>query len=550
LKASPTPIVRWTIVILLAVMAAGAPGAAPAAAEAVKVAIVPFRLNAEKDMSFLRDGIYDMLASRIAWEGKVEVLDREVSDQAFAAVPEPIKAPQARAAGARIGADWVLYGSLTLFGNSVSIDTQMVDVTGAKETLSFFNQSEGMEEVIPRINLIAQDINARVFGRRTAVAGLPAQTAAQPQQARPSIYAHPESLVGGGDQNYSPFVIEGGAYSESPGFWKSRNIKTAVLSMSLGDVNGDKKTETVLCSSQEIFIFQNDRGRFVKLAEIGVTPIDNLLGVDTADINANGTDEIFVTAVNGNDFRVQSFVLEYNGSTYERIAEYQKWYLRVVEHPLRGRILLGQARGVDDIFFGNIHELDWSAGELVSTDSLIWTKGMTVFGFAIGDVTNQGVDSAIAYDSRDRLRIYTIGGKREWKSEDSYGGSETFILYSEDSAGRAYLAQRIFIADLNDSGKYEVVVTKNKSLTGQFFKNYRSYGGGQIVSLSWNGLGLAKNWHTRKVTGWFSDLAVGDIDNDGQAEIAATVVREGKTAVSKGKSAVVVYDLDSLAPAQ
>ena len=550
LRPSLHPIIRWTVVTLLAVLTVASAGTRPAAAEPVKVAIVPFRINAEKDMSFLRDGIYDMLASRIAWEGKVVVLDREVSRQAFAAVAEPIKAPEARAAGARVGAEWVLYGSLTLFGNSVSIDTQMVNVSGVKETLSFFNQSEGMEEVIPRINLIAQDINAQVFGRQTNVAGLPAQTPQAAQQARPSIYAHPESLVGQGDQSYSPFVIEGGAYSESPGFWKSRNIKTAILSMSLADVNGDGKIETVLCSSQEIFIFQNDQGRFVKLAEIAVTPIENLIGVDAADINANGTAEIFVTAINGNDNGLRSFVLEFNGKSYERIAENQKWYLRVIDHPLRGRVLLGQARGIDDIFFGPIHELQWQAGSLESSDSLIWTKGLTVFGFALGDATNEGSDSAVAYDSGDLLRLYTIGGKREWKSDDRYGGSETAIKYSQESAGRVFLAQRIFITDLNASGKYEVVVTKNESQTGQVFKNYRSYGGGQIVSLSWNGLGLATNWHTRKVSGWFSDFAVGDIDNDGQVEIAATVVREGKNAVSSGESAVVVYDLDSLTPAE
>jgi hypothetical protein len=66
------------------------------------------------------------------------------------------------------------------------------------------------------------------------------------------------------------------------------------------------------------------------------------------------------------------------------------------------------------------------------------------------------------------------------------------------------------------------------------------------VSLSWNGLGLAKNWHTRKVSGFFSDLAVGDIDNDGQPEIAVAVVRDRKNPLDSGKSAIIVYDLDAL----
>ena len=43
----------------------------PAAAKPLQVAIVPFKVNAEKDLSFLRDGIVDMLSSRLSLEDKV-----------------------------------------------------------------------------------------------------------------------------------------------------------------------------------------------------------------------------------------------------------------------------------------------------------------------------------------------------------------------------------------------------------------------------------------------------------------------------------------------
>ena len=57
--------------------------------------------------------------------------------------------------GTGLGADYVLFGSLTVFGNSVSIDAKMVDVSGENRPLSFFNQSQGMDQVIPGINLFA-----------------------------------------------------------------------------------------------------------------------------------------------------------------------------------------------------------------------------------------------------------------------------------------------------------------------------------------------------------------------------------------------------------
>ena len=49
------------------------------------VAIVPFKVNAEKDMSFLRDGVYDMLSTRLTKEGEVEVLNRQTVEKALPA---------------------------------------------------------------------------------------------------------------------------------------------------------------------------------------------------------------------------------------------------------------------------------------------------------------------------------------------------------------------------------------------------------------------------------------------------------------------------------
>jgi TolB-like protein len=49
-------------------------------AEPFQVAIVPFKVNAEKDLSFLKDGIVDMLSSRLYWEDKVFVINRQTTE--------------------------------------------------------------------------------------------------------------------------------------------------------------------------------------------------------------------------------------------------------------------------------------------------------------------------------------------------------------------------------------------------------------------------------------------------------------------------------------
>ncbi len=166
-----------------------------AAAKPLQVAIVPFKVNAEKDLSFLRDGIVDMLSSRLSQADKVTVINSQETLKALKTVTGSLNEIKAREMGAKLGADFVLFGSLTVIGNSVSIDAKMVDVSGEKETLSFFNQSQGMDPVIPSINLFASDINEKEFGRvmetrRVAPSAGPSST--RTEQAQPDVRGHPD----------------------------------------------------------------------------------------------------------------------------------------------------------------------------------------------------------------------------------------------------------------------------------------------------------------------------------------------------------------------
>ena len=96
-----------------------------AAAKTATVAIVPFKINAEKDMSFLRDGVYDMLSTRLAKEGEVEVLNRQTVEKALPATPGPLTEAAGRELGRKLAAEaGVLFGSLTVLGNNVGLDAE------------------------------------------------------------------------------------------------------------------------------------------------------------------------------------------------------------------------------------------------------------------------------------------------------------------------------------------------------------------------------------------------------------------------------------------
>jgi TolB-like protein len=525
----------------------------PAAEKIARVAVIPFTIHAEKDLSFLQKGIVDMLSSRLAWEGRVEVVSREEVLKAFPAGAGPLTEKDARAIATAIDADYILFGSLTVFGNSVSIDAKMTDISGSRPTLAFFNQSQGMDEVVPRINQFAEEINTTVFGRKVAGQALPRQPA-----PAPSIYAHPEKalepeLRQGGvvKEGQSPFVVERDAQGGRD-FWKGPNIAEELKGIALADVDGDGKTETVLISARKVLVYRTEAGRFVKLGEYSGQSYMDFIGVDAADVKKDGRAEIFVTALNTNSKKLESFVLEWQDNKPVISAAGLNWYFRVLNHPLRGRLLLGQKRGVTELFVSGVYELEWNGSGYAAGPPVDLPGGLTVFDFALGDIMKDGREMIIAFDKYDHLRLLKPSGGREWEGKDTYGGSENYLEVPAPGGSRdpdldwVFLPQRILVLDLDRNGQNEVVLVRNHALTGRVFDRYRRFDEAQFESLSWDGLGLSRNWHTRKVSGYACDYAVGDFDNDGRPDLVAVLVSTRKSPISKPRSSVIAYDLSPM----
>ena len=90
--------------------------------------------------------------------------------------------------GEKLQADYVLFGSLTVFGDSVSIDAKMADVSGQQPPLPFYAQTQGMGAVIPQINQFAANING-VESLSRPLTSAPAWTRSSAIRSRPRCTA-------------------------------------------------------------------------------------------------------------------------------------------------------------------------------------------------------------------------------------------------------------------------------------------------------------------------------------------------------------------------
>ena len=526
------------------------------AAEPQRVALLPFKINAEKNLTYLQNGIFDMLSSRLAEPGKVQVLSRGEVDNALAGAAGPQDEAAARNLGKKLGTDYVLYGSLTMFGDSLSIDAKMVDVTGAKPPVAVFSQSPDVGGIIPAIDRFATDINARVFDRGTpgaAVAATPAPAASQPGTQDDSR-THPEKLYQRGEAQVSPFITPKDLVLQSPNMWKSPNYKYLVNGMAIGDVDGDGKSEIVVVSPDEIYVYRLEEGRLREITRQDVGSERYNIGVDVADINGNGRAEIFVTALTRPKNVVRSYVKEFDGKAFAEIAHDLPWFFRVTDLPARGRILLGQESRLYAPYRGGLYEMQWDGGAYAPGNPIITPREqMNVLGVALGDVLNAGEETLVAIDRDNRIVIASPSGEALWISGDKYGGSTLYVNGEKTDQGQEenpiYLPTRILIRNsTEDKGKSQVIAVNNHEIMGMRW-NRRDFTNAQIEAFAWDGVGLAPAWSTRKMTGFIRDVQVADFDDDGRQELViALVTKSGSVALTTPKSTLIAYELEAMSP--
>jgi len=528
-------------------------------ADVKRVALIPFKINAKEDLSYLRDGINDMLTTRLSQTEGVTVIQRDEVERALGAagLSGAVTEAEARGIGSRLGAAFVMIGSLTVLKNNVSIDAKMVDTAGQRPTMAFFEQADSLGGVITKINTMASQINAGLSGQAAVATAAPAQRqpeqpASREQEAQElDRHAHPEKLLKQGRpdaEGGSPFIMSGQGQISGASYWKSPGFKQPLHGIALGDVNGDGNIETVLISDHSAMIYSNVSRRFFKIAEIAEGDSHNLIGVDVADINDNGRAEIFVTSLTATRQGLNSYVLEFDGKKFVKIVENSRWYYRVVDPSARGKILVGQSHRKTDVFAGGLQELSWQGGDYIPRDALAAPGGLNAMGIAMGDIARDRQEYVVAFKSNDRIQISDGAGKVVWTGSDRLGGSNLFYYLPMQDRGdvgtRRYYPMRPLVRQLPGDENPEVIVAHNFEVAGMKLEQFRQFTGGQIEAFVWDGMGLANKWRTRKLTGFIRDFAVGDYDNDGGEELIIVLIqRTGDTILTTPKGNLVAYDM-------
>lgn len=548
--------VRSVVLLLALVMSTVTMLGIPAQAAGPKrVAVLPFTANAKDDISFLIKGIRDMLATRLAWKDKVVVIEPDLVSGAMKKVPPPYTDIKARQLGASMGADAVVFGSVTVLGKAVSLDARVVRSQGNQPALTAYVSTSDLDQVIPSISQFAQRINAEIFARPQAMAEAKRQEA----QAEATASGQTMEAQSGGDgplsklpPNMSPLnplfrrAISG---VESDRFWRSPRINGNITSLAVADIDLDGKNELLVLLPNSLRIYRLAGKHFALVREFKGGPRGNYLYIDSADMDGDGRPEIYIT--NMNDQTLQSFILEVKGHGLAYRLKDVPYYFRIQPRPgSKGKMLLGQKAAVDSPFFGPVYELEFTGGQIKQMRKLKLPKLANVMNFTLIDVKGDGRPWYAVVDFGNHIRLYNTKRRRVWTSGGQYAASAKYVPYLPTTASDEgedswwFIPARMVPTDLDGDGKQEMLVVRNDDRMAGLAPRSQLFYQGVIYSLFWNGLSMAEAWRTPRISGYLTDYTIADVGNIGRPALVLSVGQRTKSGFfDKGSSFVVAFTL-------
>ena len=137
--------------------------------DSVKVVVLPFEIHARKDLSSLQNEILNVIKTYIKEEGALILTPEAVPAVTLWKTSQ--RYDDMRNFGIKNGADYIVWGSLTLIGQKFSLDVKMIKSLGEDPPQIFIKEGQGLENLSGVVKQLARDIGMKLF-KREKVSGV------------------------------------------------------------------------------------------------------------------------------------------------------------------------------------------------------------------------------------------------------------------------------------------------------------------------------------------------------------------------------------------
>jgi len=518
--------------------------AVPAWAAPVRIAISTFQINSSEDLSYIQSGLNSLLPPRITLPGKIAVVDTSAVRQSLSP-PQADYSPDKKASLARaLELDYLLTGSLTKIGDTVSIDAFLFDAADPENSTPLSVSCESLDGLIAQVQVLATNLQRRILYGSADIAAAPpapgaAHAAAEPAWPRPQAAAqHIQAPA-------APRFTPGAPVFTAAPAQEYVITHAPLVCMAAGDLSGQGRTQLLLADHRDVLVYDLTPDGLTLTATIKTTTDEYIVHLDTFDLNANGRDEVYISSYSGS--RANSFIVEYSDGNYPRIAEGLPWFMSTYPHR-EGRVLLGIKESAYNIFYGSAFEFIWKDGTPQPAAEFSLPSGVSPFGSDRRDIDGDQREEYVAFSRGAlgldyHLHVLSNTGRILWKDTQGFGGAPNSFsrrVLADVAETEEPIPLRVQCLDINTDGRTEILLPRNTKKSTGLLSRMASYNQGEMLCMHWDGSSLIQNWSSRVQDGYISDFLVCDIDGDGSLELIILSV-SGHSLTGKARNTVSIY---------
>jgi hypothetical protein len=457
------------------------------------VVILPLKVYADPNKAYLSQGVKTMLTSRMSGEG----LDVITADSVLSETDKQGVTSEQRAEelARLLKANYAVFGSVTSLGASCSLDLSFLDLTKDKPSVTKVSEAVAEDQLITKLSDIVYDFRAIAAGvdiRKLASSGASAE-----KESKGLFFKRTDES--------RAFTPTGRA-----------SLKAGVMSMDVGDLDGDGQPEILVLSRKALMLYVRKEKSLVLKDTFPAAMGEDFFKVNVADVDGNGRAEIYLVSFYGE--RAQSSVLEWRGK-FARKIDRQSGHLGVLRNLSGGSSsVIFQNSAIDKFFDGPIWQMAYdNAGKLVRNEALPELKNAQFYTLTLFDVYRNGKLQYLALGDPNLehsapLVVWNTQGDFLTEVDEKLGGTENYIRTGLHGPGDQPPAQlvnsRIVVMDVDDDGKKEVLVVTNNPLVGRL--DFVLYNDGNLMAFKPEGGALVQAYKSGKIKYCLTDMQVYD----------------------------------------
>lgn len=291
---------------------------------------------------------------------------------------------------------------------------------------------------------------------------------------------------------------------------RSANIDKTYKSMAVGSAKPDGKIYIAAATRKNIDLYIFDGSSFVSAGSVG-KQFDNIQNIELADLNGNGTDELFVTEVRFST-TVRSSILEFQGAEFKVIDSDMPYIYRTV-HVKGVKKIVAQKLAVDGSYIGMVHNFIYVNGKYERGRAVSASPDINIYGFGYSDLDNDGTSEVFNINNQYKLSVYN-GSAVKYTSVEEFGQTPYFFTLENEimdemevSASenlrdqgdvdpfmlerrKKYIKGRVFV---NSDNNIYVVQNEQKY---KIFSTSKVFGASRFAVFSWDGRRLRSMWQS------------------------------------------------------